>query len=174
MEQKKPISHIAAGLVIAAILILYACAQYFLGIPQTGIYGWLPIIFTIIGLIVFVNLYGKALNNQVSFGNLFAYGFKTTAFLILVVIAFTVILFLMFPDIKEKIFESTRQRMEEKGNLTEDEIDKAVASFRKMFWVYTIGGVLLVYAIIGAIGSLIGAAVTPKKPVNPVDQLDMR
>ena len=174
MEQKKPIGHIAAGLIIGLVLIPYSCALYFTNTQQTGIYGWLPIIFIIIGLIAFVNLYGKALNNEVTFGNLFAYGFKTTAFLTLIVIAFTVIFFLAFPDIKEKIVESARQKMEEKGNLTEDEIDKGIASFRKMFWVYSIGGVLLVYAIIGAIGSLIGAAITPKKPVNPIDQLDMR
>src|SRR5262245_56433166 len=104
MEPKKPISHIAAGLVIGAILIVYSCALYFSGIQQTGIYAWLPVVFILIGLIVFINLYGKALNNQVSFGNLFAYGFKTTAFLTLIVIAFTVIFFLLFPEIKEKTF----------------------------------------------------------------------
>lgn len=174
MEQKKPINHIVAGLIIGLVLIAYSCALYFTNIQQTGIYGWLPIIFIIIGLVIFVNLYGKALNNQVTFGNLFAYGFKTTAFLILVVIAFTIVFFLAFPEIKEKALESARQRMEERGNLTPDEIDKGIETVRKMFWVYTIGGVLLIYAIIGAIGSLIGAAITPKKPVNPVDQLDMR
>src|SRR5689334_5705331 len=102
MEQKKPISHIVAGLIIGLVLIAYSCALYFTNIQQTGIYGWLPIIFIVVGLIVFVNLYGKALNNQVTFGNLFAYGFKTTAFLTLIVIAFTVVFFLLFPEIKEK------------------------------------------------------------------------
>jgi hypothetical protein len=174
MEQKKPISHIVAGLIIGLILIIYSCALYFSDTQQTGIYGWLPIIFIVVGLVVFVNLYGKALSNQVTFGNLFAYGFKTTAFLTLVVITFTVVFFLIFPEIKEKMFEMTRQKMEEKGNLTEDEIDKGIAAFKKMFWVYSIGGILLIYAIIGAIGSLIGAAITPKKPINPADQLDMR
>ena len=174
MEQKKPISHIAAGLVIGAILIAYSCALYFTNTNQTGIYGWLPVIFILIGLIIFINLYGKAMNNQVSFGNLFAYGFKTTAFLTLIVIAFTVIFFLAFPEIKEKTFELSRQKMEEKGNLTDDEIDKAMNSFKSMFWVYSIGGIILIYAIIGAVGSTIGAAITQKKPFNPADQLDMR
>ena len=174
MEQKKPINHIVAGLIIGLVLIAYSCALYFTNVQQTGIYGWLPIIFILIGLIVFVNLYGKALNNEVTFGNLFAYGFKTTAFLTLVVIAFTVVFFLLFPEIKEKGLESVRQRMEEKGNLTPDEIDKQIEGLKKSFWVFTIGGILLIYAIIGAVGSLIGAAIAPKKPVNPVDQLDMR
>jgi len=57
--------------------------------------------------------------------------------------------------------------------MPDDQIEKGLALWKKMFWVFTIGGTLLLYAIIGAIGSLIGAAVTKKKPVNPVDQLDM-
>ena len=61
MEQKKPINHIVAGAIIAGILIVYSCALYFTGIEQTGIYGWLPIIIIIAGLIIFINLYGKAL-----------------------------------------------------------------------------------------------------------------
>ena len=174
MEQKKPINHIVAGAIIAGILIVYSCALYFTGIEQTGIYGWLPIIIIIAGLIIFINLYGKALNNQVGFGNLFAYGFKTTAFLTLIVIAFTVIFFLIFPEIKEKMIETSRQKMEERGNLTEDEIDKGIALWKKMFWVFTIGGIMLIYAIVGAIGSVIGAAITKKRPINPMDQLGMR
>ncbi len=63
--------------------------------------------------------------------------------------------------------------MEERGNATEEEIDKAIALWRRLFWVFTIGGVLLVYAIVGAIGSLLGAAITKKKPINPLDQLGM-
>ena len=174
MEKKKPISHIAAGLIVGAILIIYSCFLYFTGIEQRGIYGWLPIIIIVAGLVLFISLYGKSQNNQVSFGGLFAYGFKTTAFLTLIVIAFTVIFFLLFPEIREKMLETTRQKMEERGNLTEDEIDKGLATFKKMFWVFTVGGIMLVYAIVGAVGSVLGAAITKKKPVSPLDQLDMR
>ena len=87
-------------------------------------------------------------------------------------IAFTIILFLIFPDIKQKMVETARQRMEER-NTPDDQIEKGIEMWQKMFWVFTIGGIILVYAIVGAIGSLIGAAVTKKKPVNPLDQMSM-
>ena len=172
MEPKKPISHLVAGLIIALVLIIFSCIVYFSGLQNTGI-NWLQYAIILAGLIIFINLYGKALNNQVSFGNLFSYGFKTTAFLALIVIAFFVIFFLAFPDIKEKGMEMARQKMEERGNLTEDQINQGMEMARKMFWVFTIGGIMFIYAIVGAVGSLIGAAVTKKKPINPVDQLNM-
>src|SRR5258708_17475244 len=113
MDQKKPISHFIAALVIAAILIVFTCVLYFTGNQLNNGLAWLSYIFIAAGLIVFINLYGKALNNQVTIGNLFSYGFKTTAFLALIMISFTLIFFFIFPEIKEKMFEMTRQKMEE-------------------------------------------------------------
>ena len=173
MEDKKPISHFIAASIIAAILIIYTIILQFSGNQQNMGLAWLSYLFILAGLVVFINLYGKALHNQVTFGNLFSYGFKTTAFLALIMIAFTVVFFLIFPDIKEKMFEMTRQKMEEQGKMSDEQIDKGLEIWRKMFWVFTIGGIILFYAIIGAIGSLIGAAVTKKKPVNPLDQMSM-
>jgi len=173
MEPQKPISHLVAGLLIAAVLVIFRLVVYFTGIEETGIIAWLPIIIIIIGLVVLVNIYGNAMNNQVTFGNLFGYGFKVTATVTLVVILFMVVFIFIFPESKEKGLELARQKMEEKGDLTGDEIDKRLELARKMFWVFAIGGVLLVYAIVGAIGSLIGAAITKKKAINPMDQLGM-
>lgn len=173
MEQKKPISHLVAGLIIAAVLIVYTIILQFSKIMQTGIFAWIPPLIIVAGLVTFINIYGNAQKNQVSFGNLFSYGFKTTAVITLVIIFFTIVFFLIFPEIKTKMFETARQQMEERGNLTEDEIEKGLSTWQKMFWVFAIGGILLIYAIVGAIGSLIGAAITKKKPINPVDQLNM-
>jgi len=172
MEQKKPITHVMAGLVIGAIMIVFSLAIQFLGLDKITGVPLIGYIIVIAGLVLFINIYGKAMNNQVTFGNLFGYGFKATAIIILIMILFTVVFFMLFPDIKEKIFELTRQKMEER-NTSEDQIEKGLALWRKMFWVFTIGGILIVYAIVGAIGSLIGAAVTKKKPINPVDQLSI-
>ena len=172
MEPKKPMSHFVAASVIAAVLIIYTLVLQFTGLWKNPSMAWISYILMVAGLIFFVNQYGNALDNQVTFGNLFSYGFKTTALLALIMIAFTVILFSIFPDIREKMVEIARQRMEDR-NTPEDQIDKGIEMWQKMFWVFTIGGIILVYAIVGAIGSLIGAAVTKKKPVNPLDQMSM-
>ena len=173
MEPKKPLSHIAAGAIIGAALILYSMVLYFTNTQQSSA-AWFSYLIMIIGLVFFINLYGKANNNHVSFGNLFAYGFKSTAFMTLIVIACTLLMFTILPEMKEKIFETARTNMEEKGKLTEEQIDKAIEMTRKFFYAFTIGGIVLVYAIFGAIGSVIGAAITKKRPYNPLEQLDMK
>ena len=172
MEQRKPMTHFVAAAVIAAVLIIYTLILQFTGLWKNPSMAWISYILMVAGLIFFINQYGNALNNQVTFGNLFSYGFKTTALLALIMIAFTFILFLVFPDIKEKMVDIARQRMEDR-NMPEDQIDKGIEMWQKMFWVFTIGGIILVYAIVGAIGSLLGAAVTKKKPINPLDQTSM-
>jgi NADH:ubiquinone oxidoreductase subunit 6 (subunit J) len=173
MEEKKPITHIVAGLIISAILIVYSIALTFLGLSTDTILSLITYAIFIGGIIVFINLYGKAKNNQVTFGNLFAYGFKTTSVIIVLFILFLVLFNLIFPDLREKGFEIARQKMEEKGKLTEEQIDQGIQIAKKFFWVGIIAGVLLIYAIVGAIASLIGAAVTKKKPVNPLDQMSI-
>jgi hypothetical protein len=66
-----------------------------------------------------------------------------------------------------------RQRMEEKGNLSDEQIDQAIEMTKKFFVPFAIGGILLITLIFGAIASLAGAAMAKKKPVNPLDQMNM-
>ncbi|MES1221440.1 MAG: DUF4199 domain-containing protein [Bacteroidota bacterium] len=172
MEQQKPITHVMAGLIIGAVMIVFSLAIQFSGLDKISGVPLIGYCLIIAGLILFINMYGKAMKNEVTFGNLFGYGFKATGILIIIMTLFTVVFFMIFPDIKEKIFELTRQKMEER-NMSDDDIEKGLSLWRRMFWVFTIGGILLVYAIIGAIGSLIGAAITKKKKINPADQLGM-
>lgn len=171
MEQRKPIGHVVAGLIIAGAIILLSLV--FAGNTGGMGRGWLPILIIIGGLTLFTNLYGKAHGYQKSFGELFAYGFKATTVLTLIFIAFTIIYALMFPELKAQMMDMTRAEMEKQGKMSDDEIDNAVNMLDKYYWALAIGGTLLLYVIIGAIGSLIGAAVTRKRPKTPFDQLSI-
>src|SRR5687768_116540 len=170
MEEKKPISHFVAGLIIAAILIIYSTILNYMELFQNQALGWVSYFILIGGLILFVNLYGKAKNNQVTFGNLFSYGFKATAIITLIMILYIVIFFMAFPEFKDKIMETAREGMEKQGKMTDDQIDQGLEMFERNFILFTGGGVLFMYLLLGAIGSLIGAAITKKQPRNPFDQ----
>jgi hypothetical protein len=170
MEEKKPINHIIAGLTIAAILVVYSILLNYMDLSQNQSMGWLSYLILIGGLIVFINLYGKAKNHQVTFGNLFSYGFKATAIITLIMIAFIIIFFLAFPEFKDKIVDAAREGMEKQGKMTDDQIDQGLEMFEKNFILFSAGGALFMYLILGAIGSLIGAAITKKQPRNPFDQ----
>jgi hypothetical protein len=170
MEETKPISHIVAGLIIAAILVVYSILLNYMDLSQNQSMGWISYIILVGGLILFINLYGKAKNHQVTFGNLFSYGFKATAIITLIMIAFIIIFFLAFPEFKAKIVDAAREGMEKQGKMTDDQIDQGLEMFERNFILFSAGGALFMYLMLGAIGSLIGAAITKKQPRSPFDQ----
>lgn len=170
MEQKKPVNHIIAGLIIAAVLVIYSIILNFLGLSQNQTLGWVSYLLLIGGLMFFVNQYGKSRNHEASFGQLFSYGFKATAIITLIMILFIVLFFALFPEFKDKIMEAAREGMEKQGNMGDEQIDKAVEMVDRNFILFTGGGILFMYLILGAIGSLLGAAVTKKRPQNPFEQ----
>jgi len=170
MEQKKPMTHITAGLLIAAIIVVFAIVTQFLGLAQQSSIGWLQYVLIIGALIYFVNQYGKAHDYTKSFGNLFSFGFKSTAVFTVIFIIFLVIFFLIFPEFKEKTFEVARTEMEKNEKLTDEQIEDGIDMVRKFFWVMVVGGSMLSLIIVGCIGSLLGAAITKKRPHNPLEQ----
>jgi uncharacterized protein DUF4199 len=171
MEKNKPISHFVAGIILALILLIYSTALQFLGLGQNQSLGWLSYIILVVGLIIFINQHAKSKDYRVSFGGLFTYGFKVTAITTIIVIICLIIFFAAFPEFKQKILDMMRKGMEDGGKMSDDQIDSFVAGFSKNFLLITAGGALFMYLLCGAIGSLIGAAVTKKVPVNPLDQL---
>lgn len=173
MQESKPISHILAGAILGGILVVYSIILQFTGLWETQALGYLSYAILIGGLILFIHLHGKSRNNQVTFGNLFSYGFKATAIVILLMLVFVIVFNLAFPEFKEKIMETTRQKMEEDGKTTEDQIETAVNMIEKYYLLFAVIGTVIGMAILGAIGSLIGAAITKKKPVNPLDQMSI-
>jgi len=173
MQEKKPISHIAAGLVISGILIVISIiTSLLMGNTSKPGSGWISYLVIIGGLIFFINQYGKSRNNNVGFGDLFSYGFKATAVLTLVFVLFLVILSFVYPELKEKAMEAARVQMENQKGATDSDIERGMNLMNKYFWAFMIGGMMLGFAFIGAIGSLIGAAITKKDKRNPMESLD--
>lgn len=160
--EKKPISHLIAGVMVAGLMIIYSMILYFTGMDTNQAVSYISFGILIIGIIFFVHAYGKANSYHMSFGNLFAYGFKTAAFSALVVVAFNILFNLIFPEYKERVFDLMRQNMETQGKLTEDQIVSYVDGMKKYYQVIMIAGAVFMFALFGAIGSAIGAAVTKK------------
>jgi hypothetical protein len=170
MEERKPISHVSAGLIIAALLVIFAIIVQFMGLAQNQALGLIQYALIIGGLVYFVTQWGKAHDYTLSFGNLFAYGFKATAVFTIINIVFLIIFFLAFPEMREKSFEMMRETMENNPKMTEEQIDQGIDIARRFFWVALVGGTMFMLILIGALGSVIGAAVTKKRPNNPFDQ----
>jgi hypothetical protein len=171
MEARKPLSHVVAGLLIAAAVIVISMVMMLFsknaGNPGSG---WFSYLIIVGGLIFFINLYGKANNNRLGFGSLFSYGFKATAVYTVVFIGFLILFSALFPDFKNNAIEAARLEMENNNRITDEQAEKGLEMMDKYFWILAIGGTMLGFVITGAIGSLLGAAITKKQPQHPFEQ----
>jgi hypothetical protein len=156
-------STITKGLIIALIMIISSLAVYFSGVDMNSPVKWLNYCILIAGVIFSIIQYGKEIDHNATFGNYFAHGFKVTATVTVIMIVYIIVFILLFPDFKEKALTEAAKNMD-KQNISEEQKSTALDITRKMFTVAVIGGTLLGNIIIGAIGALIGAAVTNKNP----------
>ena len=161
---------VTKGIVISLILIVFGLVTYFLDLNTSGTktMQWVGYFVFIAAIIWSVNIYGKQIDYNATFGSYFSHGFKTTALVTLIMIVFAAIFIYLFPDIKEKAMEAARKEMQEK-NMTGEQISKGMGFMKGMFMILVIGTTLFFYLFFGLIGSLIGAAVTKKNPVQFTD-----
>lgn len=152
------------GLVIGLIIIVISLVMYFMNIDTSSSLKWLPIILFCIAIFWSVNSFGKQINYNASFGNYFTHGFKTSAIVTLMMIAFVVISLFVFPEMKEKAMVESRKAMIEQKKLSDDQIESYIETTKKFYTAIAIGFTVFIYMFLGAIASLIGAAITKKDP----------
>ncbi|MDR3715281.1 MAG: DUF4199 domain-containing protein [Puia sp.] len=168
--EKKITSHITKGLFIVLILALLDVVAGIWDFKLASWFRWIPTLVLFAAVIGSSIHYGSQNNYRVSFGDLFAYGFKTTAVVGCLLIFYTLLsIFVLFPETKEIALQQARSEMERDGKLTEEAINQGLSITRKFFVPFAIAGALFGTILVGALGSLVGAAVTRKNPVSPFE-----
>ena len=160
-------SHIIKGLILSVISIVFSIVIYVFNLYEMSALSFVNYAIFIGGLIYGAVLYSNQNGNNVTFGNVFAHGFKTTAVVIVITAIYTILAFkVLFPDMLEKVLDISKKKMMENPKMTDEMIEQAMTMTRKFFIPFALGGAVIGTGIIGAIGSLIGAAVAKKNP-NP-------
>lgn len=149
------------GLIISAIMIVLSVLFYILNLNQEKWAQWVGILVMGIGLVITCINFSKINDGHVTFGNIFLNGFKASLIIAVITVIFSVIMVLIFPDIREKALEASRLEMEKK-NLPEEQIEQGIAIVKNFFMVVLVIGGLIGSAVCGVIASLIGAAVARK------------
>jgi NADH:ubiquinone oxidoreductase subunit 6 (subunit J) len=168
--EKTVTTPVVKGIIISLILIVFQVAVYFAGQSTNQGLGSIQYLVLIGGLIWACISYAKQMNHNVTFGNVFAHGFKTTAVVTVITIIYTIIAIkFLFPDMMDIMLDKTREELA-KRNMSDEESEKAIEMTSKFMLPFAIGGILLVFVIVGAIASLIGAAVAKKNPTGPFNQ----
>lgn len=167
-EAKEPRTHLQygliAGLVLIVLFVLYAVIGWSF---KGGVIRWIPSIVFMLLILLAQFTHAKAVNGYITYGNLFAKGFKTAAVATCIYVVFLIIFLLVDPSYKERVLEMSREGMVEKG-MSSDQIKPAMAMVRKFFMVSTIAGAVIGELVLGLIASLVGAAVAPKKSKEEV------
>ena len=165
--ETKVTTHIVKGVILGAVYILLSTIIYAFNLYSIKWLTLLIYLFIFAGIIISNIVYANQNNNNESFGNIFADGFKTTSLFIIISIAFTVLFFILLPEMIDKSFELQRLELEKKPELTDEMIENFIAMQKDNFWTFTIAGNIVLNAIIGAIASLIGAGIAKKNPLDP-------
>jgi hypothetical protein len=166
--EPKIMTHITKGFMLALVLIVVSLVGHVLNIDLETWFGWISVGIFIIAIIWCVHYYGAQMNNNVTFGNLFAHGFKVTAVAICITFLYTLLaVYVLFPDSIDRVVEKGIDKAIQDGKMTRDQVDKSWEMIKKITTVSILAGSVIVNAIIGAISSLIGAAITKKNPQDP-------
>lgn len=160
-------THIVKGLILSVISIVFSIVIYVFNLYEMKSLGYINYALFLGGLIYGAVLYSNQNGHNVTFGNLFAHGFKTTAVVIVITALYTVLAFkLLFPDMADKMIELSRKEMMKNPKMTDEMIEQAMSMTKKYFLPFVIGFSIIGTGFLGLIGSLIGAAVAKKNP-NP-------
>ncbi len=159
------------GLLISLVLIVIGLIIYFAGQAQNKAIGWIQFCI-MMGAIIWACInFAKQMQGNVTFGNVFAHGFKVTAAIAAITAVYAFLAFkFIYPELIDASIEEARKNMEAKGNVSDDQIKQALDMMKRFFIPFAIGGTLIMSAILGAVASLIGAAVAKKNPNPTLEQ----
>lgn len=164
--EKKVTSNVTKGTVIALILIVLDMVSSFADFKYATWYTWIPSLLLIAAIIWACISYANQMENAVTFGNVFAHGFKTSAVVACLVFIYTLLaIFIIFPEMKDKALEMAAIQMDKQGNnMPEETKEQALKFTEKIFVPVAIASAVLGTLIVGVIASLLGAAVAKKNP----------
>ncbi|HLY69855.1 MAG TPA: DUF4199 domain-containing protein [Puia sp.] len=162
---KKVTSPLVKALIISLLLAVLDMIAGFAKFKYATWFPWVSSILLLVAIMWACINYVSQNNGDVTFGNAFAHGFKVSAIAACFSIIFVILsIYIISPDTRDIVLERTRKQMEEKGNLSEENINAALDITRRLFLPFAIGGALIGTILVGTIGSLIGAAVAKKNP----------
>ena len=166
--ENKITSHKTKGLIISLIFIVINLIGHFAGVWLQDWFRYSILIFSVFVFIWPPLQYSKEINHNVTFGNLFAHGFKTTAvFTCLMFVYMLLSIYVLFPNSIDEIIHYQIVKAAVNGKQASAPSETQMQIARKIASTFLLAAVVVINLVIGVIGSLIGAAIAKKKPQDP-------
>ncbi len=162
MNTKKQ-THIPYAFITALVMIIVGVVLQIADLSMTPGMQWIPFLVMLIGLILNAQAFSKANDADITFGQAFSSGFKASAIIAIVFMAWSVISLYIFPEIYTQVIEKMQEEME-KQQVSEEQREMTIEMTRKYFKVAAAGGAMVYALLFGAVFSLIAAAIAKKAP----------
>jgi hypothetical protein len=148
--------------VITSIVITYIFQ--FANVDQNSGIKYLSSIPFIVYLFLAQKEYKDQAGGYISFGQAFSTGFKYAIFAGILLAIFTYLyLAILSPQVYDKAMADAQQKLTDQGQLSSEQIDSTMEISRKYGMIFATVGIVIFDAFIGAILSLIGAAIFKKE-----------
>jgi len=166
MGDNKPATPAIKGAIITLVLLAVGAALYFgAGIAnRNAVYALCVVVLA--GIAISSSYYAKQMAGNVTFGNVFAEGFKTAAVVIVLSsLCVFVSLKFIFPGVIDRLLQAGANEMKKQGS-TAEEIKEYMDSAKNYLVPIIVGCIIFFFGIVGAVGALLGAILADKKPAE--------
>ena len=171
MTENKPRTPAFKGFLITIVLLIVGLGIYLTGKVEERIILYCLYGILFVGVTISSVFYARQMNGRLTFGNIFAEGFKTTAVIIVLSSICTFIsLKFIVPEMVDKIIEAGRAQMKAQGGSTEEQVKQYFDGMNSFMVPIIIGYIIFFFGIIGALASLTGAALAKKNLGGPIAQ----
>lgn len=162
---KTPMSPVAKGLIVSAILIAYSCIIGALGQNKNPDLAMIPFGLLLVSAILSGIYYAKQMNGDVTQGSVFLHSFKMTA-LVAAMFGLWIAIALKFNffHVMDQALEMARQSIIKGGTIKPDDIEDQLKIAKGAAGPMGTIMNVVVYLFIGAIGAIIGAVFSKRNP----------
>jgi hypothetical protein len=158
----KYIGLITGGLMVLVSLVLF----YGFKLPDTGTVKYACYAIYALGIVITLLNFKNNQAEEQAFKNYFSEGFKTFVVVVLIMALFTFVFYKMNPQIFENtLAEINKYNLQDK-NKTPNEVIENSNKLRGIFMPMTVATNTIIYLIIGALITLIGAGFLSQKKMN--------
>jgi amino acid transporter len=168
--EKKVTSTLTKGVIISLIVIIINIIGHYANLALESWFGWVGLVIFLAAIIWSVLSYGKQMDDNATFGNLFAHGFKVSATIACITFVYTLLsVYVLFPEFIDQIVEKGIEQARKEGKATEEQLQQGIGLVRKITTITLLAGSVLGTLVVGVIASLIGAAIAKKNPQSPFE-----
>lgn len=159
-------THTTYGLITGLATIIFSALMMVMKMDMDSGLQYVTYLIMLAGLVMNAMAYAKANDNYVTFGNVYGSCFKAVLIMSVMALVWGIVIIYAFPNLKDEVLSKMADKFEKDGT-PEEQAEVAMNMTEKYWGVTMIFGSLIGTMFMGALLSLIAAAIPKKKGAMP-------